>query len=170
MHTRDVKPPLRLELADEQQTLALGAALAGCLRPGMVVFLSGDLGAGKTTVARGILRGLGHAGRVKSPTFSLVEVYKLSSLYFYHFDFYRFGHSDEWRASGLREHFNPDTVCLVEWPEKAAGLPVPDLAIRLAVASCGRSAEVQAHTEAGTPCLDRLIASQQQPMQRSGDR
>ena len=132
----------------------------------MVVFLSGDLGAGKTTLARGVLRTLGHAGRVKSPTFALVEVYKLSSLYFYHFDFYRFGHPDEWRAAGLQDHFNPETVCLVEWPEKAAGLPVPDLVIRLALAGTGRSAAVEAHTEVGRECLERLSSTEQQPAQR----
>lgn len=132
----------------------------------MVLFLSGDLGAGKTTLARGMLRGLGHAGRVKSPTFALVEVYKLSSLYFYHFDFYRFGHSDEWRTTGLYEHFSPETICLVEWPEKAAGLPVPDLAIRLAPAGHGRSAELKAHTEVGRECLERLASMEQHPAQR----
>ncbi len=136
----------------------------------MVVFLCGDLGAGKTTLARGLLRGLGHTGRVKSPTFSLVEVYKLSSLYFYHFDFYRFGHTSEWRTSGLREHFNPDTVCLVEWPERAEGLPVPDLAIRLEPADEGRSAALTAHTEVGSQCLKRLATSAHQPVQRLQDR
>jgi tRNA threonylcarbamoyladenosine biosynthesis protein TsaE len=150
-------------LPDEAATLELGAALARCLKPGMVVFLSGDLGAGKTTLARGMLRGLGHAGRVKSPTFSLVEVYEFSSLYFYHFDFYRFGNPEEWRTSGLQEHFNPETVCLVEWPEKAVGLPQPDLVIRLALAGSGRSAEIQAHTEAGRQCLAHIAPMEEQP-------
>ncbi|HSQ04081.1 MAG TPA: tRNA (adenosine(37)-N6)-threonylcarbamoyltransferase complex ATPase subunit type 1 TsaE, partial [Burkholderiales bacterium] len=93
----------------------------------MVVYLTGELGAGKTTLVRGILRDLGFPGRVKSPTFSLVEVYEVSSLYLYHFDFYRFTKGSEWRESGLGEHFNPESVCLVEWPEKATGLPGPDL-------------------------------------------
>lgn len=154
-------------LPDEAATLDLGRALAATLQPGMAIFLSGDLGAGKTTLARGVLRGLGHAGRVKSPTFSLVEVYKLSSLYFYHFDFYRFGHPDEWRATGLHEHFNAATVCLVEWPEKAAGLPVPDLDVRLTPAGNGRSAELEAHTEVGRQCLERLASMQPHDPQRS---
>ena len=154
-------------LPDEAATLDLGRAIAATLQPGMAIFLSGDLGAGKTTLARGVLRGLGHAGRVKSPTFSLVEVYKLSSLYFYHFDFYRFGHPDEWQATGLHEHFNAATVCLVEWPEKAAGLPVPDLDVRLTPAGNGRSAELEAHTEVGRQCLERLAPMQPHGSQRS---
>jgi len=162
LHTRHLRSSLSLFLPDEAATLALGGSIACGLRKGMVIFLSGDLGAGKTTLARGVLRGLGHAGRVKSPTFSLVEVYELSSLYFYHFDFYRFGHPDEWRATGLQEHFNPATICLVEWPEKAAGLPVPDLAIRLAPEGDGRSAVLEAHTEVGRECLERLASPEQQ--------
>ncbi|MFB3080305.1 MAG: tRNA (adenosine(37)-N6)-threonylcarbamoyltransferase complex ATPase subunit type 1 TsaE, partial [Nitrosomonadaceae bacterium] len=77
-------------LANESTTLALGAEIATILRPGFIVFLKGNLGAGKTTFARGILRGMGYQGKVKSPTYNLVELYKFSRLYFYHFDFYRF--------------------------------------------------------------------------------
>jgi tRNA threonylcarbamoyladenosine biosynthesis protein TsaE len=166
LHNSHLRSSLELFLPDEAATLALGAALAGTVRPGMAVFLSGDLGAGKTTLVRGLLRGLGHPGRVKSPTFSLVEVYKLSSLYFYHFDFYRFGHPDEWRETGLQEHFNPETVCLVEWPENAAGLPVPDLQVRLAPQGMGRSADLEAHTEVGRECLKRLASTEQHRVQR----
>jgi tRNA threonylcarbamoyladenosine biosynthesis protein TsaE len=162
LHTRHLKSSLSLFLLDEAATLALGSSIAAGLRKGMVISLSGDLGAGKTTLARGVLRGLGHAGRVKSPTFSLVEVYELSSLYFYHFDFYRFGRPDEWRTTGLHEHFTPETICLVEWPEKAAGLPVPDLAVRLAPEADGRSAEIEAHTEVGRECLERLASARKQ--------
>ena len=144
-------------LPDETATLALGAALAGALTPGLTIYLVGDLGAGKTTLARGVLRGLGYTGKVKSPTYTLVEVYTVSSLYLYHFDFYRFADPREWVDAGFREHFNPDTVCLVEWPEKAGEfLPVPDVRIVLSVAENGRSLQAIAETEAGKKCLARV--------------
>ena len=150
-------PQLTRFLPAETYTLAFGAALAPHLQPGMVVYLSGELGAGKTTLARGILRGLGHSGRVKSPSFALVEPYKLSRLYLYHFDFYRFTDPRELGEAGFRECFNPESVCLVEWPEKAAGaLPPADLKIGMKVAGSGRQVEVQADTETGRLCIERL--------------
>ena len=150
-------PPLTRFLPAEADTLALGAGLAPHLQGGMVVYLSGELGAGKTTLARGILKGLGHPGKVKSPSFALVEVYKLSRLYLYHFDFYRFTDPRELGEAGFRECFNPESVCLVEWPEKAAGaLPAADLKIGMKVAGSGRQVEVQADTETGRLCLERF--------------
>jgi tRNA threonylcarbamoyladenosine biosynthesis protein TsaE len=143
-------------LADESATLDFGSALAQHLTPGLVIYLCGELGAAKTTLARGVLRGLGYAGRVKSPTFTLVEAYKLSKLYLYHFDFYRFDRPTEFGASGFAEYFGPDTVCLVEWPEKAVGLPGADLRIALAVSGTGRRVEIDADTEAGKRCLEEL--------------
>ncbi len=144
-------------LPDEAATLAFGAALAQALKPGLVIFLWGDLGAGKTTLTRGVLRGLGYSGKVKSPTYTLVELYTVSSLYLHHFDFYRFADPQEWEDAGFREHFNAETVCLVEWPEKAGDfLPVPDLRIQLEAEQDGRSLHVHAETEAGKQCLARL--------------
>jgi len=144
-------------LATEADTLALGADFAQAIRPGMVIYLSGDLGAGKTTLARGLLRGLGYLGRVKSPTFTLVEVYEISRLYLYHFDFYRFSDPRELGEAGFREYFNSDSVCLVEWPEKAAaGLAPADVKIVMQVAGSGRSVGIFAETEAGRLCLERL--------------
>ncbi|MDX2220967.1 MAG: tRNA (adenosine(37)-N6)-threonylcarbamoyltransferase complex ATPase subunit type 1 TsaE [Burkholderiales bacterium] len=151
---------LRIPLADTPATERLGADLAPRLAPGMVVFLSGDLGAGKTTLTRGLLRALGVTGRVKSPTYSLVEVYAVSSLNLYHFDFYRFSESSEWSDAGFRDLFGGGNVCLVEWPEKAAGqLPPPDLWIRLEHVGDSRLADLSAHSHAGERCLAALSAS-----------
>jgi tRNA threonylcarbamoyladenosine biosynthesis protein TsaE len=159
MASNHKQPPAQMTrfLAAEADTLALGVALAQGLRPGMVIYLSGDLGAGKTTLARGVLRGLGITERVKSPTFTLLELYTISSLYLYHFDFYRFNRSDDWADAGFREYFNSESVCLVEWPEKAGGqLPAPDVKIEMEVDGSGRSVTISAHTEAGNNCLKRL--------------
>ncbi len=148
---------LEQHLATESDTTAFGAALAPLLRPGMVIYLRGDLGAGKTTLVRGLLRALGVTERVKSPTYTLVEPYVVSKLYLYHFDFYRFSRSDEWMEAGFRDYFNRESVCLVEWPEKAGGqLPAPDLGIVMEVDGNARRITVSADTEAGQTCLARL--------------
>jgi tRNA threonylcarbamoyladenosine biosynthesis protein TsaE len=148
---------ITLYLADEAATLAFGAGLAGALAGGLNVWLQGDLGAGKTTLVRGLLKALGHTGKVKSPTYTLVEPYVISGLYLYHFDLYRFVDPEEWDAAGFRDYFNPQSICLVEWPEKAAELiPVPDIDIRLEPRGEGRQAIVVANTEMGKKCLERL--------------
>lgn len=144
-------------LASETDTLAFGGALARGLEPGLTVYLAGDLGSGKTTLARGVLRGLGYTGKVKSPTFTLVELYKVSRLYLYHFDFYRFEDPREFGATGFRDYFNRDSVCLVEWPEKAVpGLPAADVSVLLRVEGAGRQVAVFADTEGGRRCVAQL--------------
>jgi tRNA threonylcarbamoyladenosine biosynthesis protein TsaE len=147
----------RFHLADAAATENVGTALARALGGGMVVTLHGDLGAGKTTLVRGALRALGWNGPVKSPTYTLVEHYEFSRLYFYHFDFYRFADPSEWETAGLAEYFRDDAVCLVEWPERVAGLlPPADVDIVLthpAAGAAGRDLEVSARTEAGKQCL-----------------
>ena len=151
---------LKTILPDEAATLALGAALAGALEPGLVIYLRGELGAGKTTLARGALRALGHEGPVKSPTYTLVEVYELSRLHLHHFDFYRFHDPREWIDAGFRESFNGRNVSLVEWPEKADGmLPPADLEVVLELHATGRSAELTPRTKAGEECLARVAQS-----------
>jgi tRNA threonylcarbamoyladenosine biosynthesis protein TsaE len=151
---------LKTILPDEAATLRLGAALASALEPGLVVYLRGELGAGKTTLVRGALRALGHEGAVKSPTYALVEVYEVSRLHLHHFDFYRFHDPREWIDAGFRESFNGQNVSLVEWPERADGmLPPADLNIALALHGTGRSAELTSSSTAGQKCLARVEAS-----------
>ena len=147
-------------MPDRAATEALGAALASGARAGRVIHLRGDLGAGKTTLVRGLLRALGHAGRVKSPTYTLVEPYELSSLHFYHFDFYRLKDQFEWEQAGFREYFNARAMCVVEWPERAADLlPPPDLDIQLHFEGEARRAQAWARTEAGKAWLSSLPSS-----------
>lgn len=149
---------LKMHLSDEAATRALGARLARVIQPGLLVYLHGELGSGKTTLARGLLRGLGYQGRVKSPTYTLVELYTVSRLNLYHFDFYRFRDPKEWRDAGFSEYFNGASVCLVEWPEKAAGLlPVADLEIAFEFAGDGRDLEIRAASESGKACLNQLM-------------
>ena len=151
-------------LPDAAATAAAGARLAPELRGGMVITLCGDLGTGKTTLVRGALRALGWAGAVKSPTYALVEHYQFSSLYFYHFDFYRLADPSEWETAGLTDYFRPDAVCLIEWPERVAGLlPPPDLALTLAHPSAatadGREITLDARTKAGERCLVAMTST-----------
>lgn len=145
-------------LADEQATELFASRLAVAVRPGLVIYLCGELGAGKTTLVRKLLTALGHQGRVKSPTYALVESYALPLCTVHHFDLYRFADPQEWEDSGLRELFAPDTVCLIEWPDKAHGLlPAADWTIELTV--CGaqsRHLRLTAHSNSGTTCLNTL--------------
>jgi tRNA threonylcarbamoyladenosine biosynthesis protein TsaE len=144
-------------LPDEAATLGFGEKLAQVLQPGLFVALSGELGTGKTTLARGILRGLGYAGKVKSPTYTLVERYELSRLDLYHFDLYRFKDSRELLEAGFRDDFDSRNVCLVEWPERAKDLlPIADLSVALAEERGGRHVRIAAQTESGKNCLARI--------------
>ncbi|MBS0424969.1 MAG: tRNA (adenosine(37)-N6)-threonylcarbamoyltransferase complex ATPase subunit type 1 TsaE [Proteobacteria bacterium] len=141
-------------LADDSETLKLGEKLSTYLHAGLTLYLIGDLGAGKTTLTRGILHGLGYSHTVKSPTYNLVEIYKISGVYFYHFDFYRFNDYLEWEEAGFRDYFNSESICVVEWPEKAGDLlPKPDLRLALSILGTGRKIELRACTEAGKQCL-----------------
>ena len=154
-----------LFLADESATARLGAAFAHAIEHarasiatrGLVIGLSGDLGAGKTSLVRAMLRALGVTGPVKSPTFALLEPYTVSSLDFYHFDFYRFTDPQEFDAAGFRELFGPGAVCAIEWPERAGELPTPDLALTLSVEDVGRRVHLSAHSELGVACLNEAI-------------
>jgi tRNA threonylcarbamoyladenosine biosynthesis protein TsaE len=176
----------RFELRDEAATIDFGERFARAIEAtriaaraessgepfaGLQVQLIGDLGAGKTTLVRATLRALGHSGRVKSPTYTLVEPYALDTasgpLDVYHFDLYRFADPAEWADAGFREYFDRGAVCLVEWPQQAGGLlGVPDLVFQLSLpddaASPGESNEeagrvlvARAFSETGKSCLER---------------
>lgn len=148
---------MNLHLKDDNETADLGKKIAAILHPGLVIHLKGELGAGKTALARSILKAMGYRGKVKSPTYSLVELYTISRLHLYHFDLYRFDNPDEWIDSGFRDYFSPESICLVEWPEKGGNLlPEPDIRISLEIEGEGRHVEIDAISEAGRQCLKRL--------------
>jgi len=148
---------LEFDLPDDAATRTLGACLAGALSPGLRIYLHGDLGAGKTTLVQGLLAALGYRGRVKSPTYTLLELYDISRLNLYHFDFYRFRDKNEWREAGFSDYFGGDGICLVEWPEKAGDdLPPPDLDITLDICGNARRAHVLAQSMAGILCCESL--------------
>ena len=135
----------RKTLADETATLALGADLAGSLGDDLV-FLRGDLGTGKTTLVRGLLRKLGFSGPVKSPTYTLLEPYEIGARRIYHFDFYRIEHPEELSYVGIDELMAESALRLVEWPERAfERLPEPDVEVKLSMNGQGRSVEIVDH-------------------------
>lgn len=148
----------RIELRNAKDTEALGTRIAAASPPGICVHLHGELAAGKTTFARGYLRGLGYHGAVKSPTFTLVESYDLDSRRVHHFDLYRLAHAAELDFVGIDEYFVEGTDCLVEWAERGAGsLPSCDLEIRLEVVDAGRAMTLKSHTERGFAVISRIF-------------
>ncbi|MGV3743035.1 MAG: tRNA (adenosine(37)-N6)-threonylcarbamoyltransferase complex ATPase subunit type 1 TsaE [Burkholderiaceae bacterium] len=151
----------KAHLHDEAATAALGTALAHALVPGMVIYLHGDLGAGKTALTRALLHAAGHVGPVKSPTYTLAESYRIAlagrATNATHFDLYRMASPEEFLDAGFREYFNSDNLCIVEWPEKGEGvLPSPDIHVYLSVSGQGRDVECHALSDQGSQCLDRL--------------
>lgn len=145
------------ELDDPEATARLGARLASCIKPRMRLYFRGELGSGKTTLIRGLLVALGVTGRIKSPTYALVELYVVSRLNLYHFDFYRFMDAREFSDAGFADYFEGEGVCLVEWPERAGNaLPRADLELTLTYAGSGRAVVAHAHSKPGEKCLERL--------------
>ena len=132
-----------LYLADEQAMSDFGARIARVTQGHGLIFLEGSLGMGKTTLSRGIIRGLGHVGAVKSPTFTLVEPYEIGDVRAFHFDLYRLVDPEELEFLGIRDYFEDDALCLIEWPDKGAGfLPKPDLTITISPQDSGRSLKI----------------------------
>jgi len=140
----------------ERAMVAFGERLGNLLREG-VMFLEGQLGAGKTTLCRGILRARGHQGAVKSPTYTLVEPYELGDGKLYHFDLYRLSDPEELEFMGIRDYFEPGNLCIVEWPERGEGvLPRADLRVVIEVAGQGRKLSIMAQTLSGENLLSNL--------------
>lgn len=179
---------LTLDLPDEAATDALGQALAmvaaelspntsGVLTPGPEaqgrIHLQGELGAGKTALVRAFLRHCSISGRIKSPSYALLESYEVSNLYLYHLDFYRFSDPAEWLDAGFRDLFKNKALLLIEWPERAGDLlTAPDLLIQLAYAGTGRQVTLKAFTEKGIRWLTALpqtATMYRRPPERSAD-
>lgn len=150
-------------LADETATVELGRRLAQVLAGGGVFYLQGTLGAGKTTLARGVLRGLGHQGAAKSPTYTLVEPYELGGQRVFHFDLYRLADPEELEYMGIRDYFLDQNLCIVEWPDKGAGvIPDADLCLWLVPAQAGRNATLSAQTARGETMLRAFSTPREQ--------
>ena len=156
-------------LSDEQATVAVGQALAKLCPPGINIYLYGDLGAGKTTLVRGMIQSFLPNARVKSPTYTLVEGYELDHSdnnpndiqHIYHFDLYRLGDPEELEYLGGRDYFSGNAVCLVEWPQRGEGwLAEPDLEIVLKYQPDGRTVELIHHSDKGALIAQKLSASQ----------
>lgn len=148
---------LKLFLADEAAQESFAGQVAKCCKPGMVIFLQGDLGTGKTTFVRGFLHALGYSGVVKSPTYTLVEPYLINHQHIYHFDLYRLVDPDELEYAGGRDYFDNDSICLVEWPEKAEGyLPKADLLCKIGYQDRGRILEITAGNSNGEAIIQQI--------------
>lgn len=151
MSARTVQAASVREMEDLGRQIARRLDAIGC------IYLSGPLGAGKTTLMRGILRGLGHEGAVKSPTFTLVEPYTFPGRNLFHFDLYRLQDAEELEFLGVRDYFSGASVCIIEWPERAGGLlPPPDVEVKIMPVDSERQVQLISHTEAGTALVDGL--------------
>lgn len=149
-----------LPLPDESAVAALAVRLAPVLPAPFVVYLRGDLGAGKTTFARALIRALGHSGSVKSPTYGLLETYPLAGRTVLHLDLYRIDRAEDLEYLAIADLFGADGLLLVEWPERGAGwLPAADLELRFDYQDDGRRLGLRASSAAGRTVLDRLFAA-----------
>ena len=144
-------------LKNEAETVDFGAKLAAATQGGEIIFLSGELGAGKTTLVRGFLNALGHTGNVKSPTYTLIEPYSISGKDIYHFDLYRINDPEELEAMGIRDYCDGQAICLYEWPEQGQGvLPEADIILSLSHADAGREVKIESKSTKGEQILSLI--------------
>ena len=157
---------VEFNVTTEQHMLEFGARLAGLVCDQCLVTLQGDLGAGKTTLVRGLLQGAGYKGAVKSPTFSLVEPYDLNGCRIFHFDLYRLQDPEELEYIGIRDYLDGSALCLVEWPEKAGSvLPVADINIMIRKVNEGRSVRLETFTDRGQALFEQLALASLEKLQ-----
>ena len=148
------------KLNNLEDTALIAKCIATSILPNMVITLSGDLGAGKTTIIRHILQELGIKGSIKSPTYTIVEPYKINDLEIYHFDLYRFNEPNEWFECGFDEYFKNNIVCFIEWADKASSyIPTIDLKIAIGIIDTARNLEIIALTEKGTNAIKIMANS-----------
>ena len=153
----ELKKTVTLDLPDEQSSAHFAAHLAYCLHPPLILTFNGDLGAGKTTIIRAMLKQLGIESTIKSPTFSLVESYLCQNMPVHHFDLYRIQHEDELEYLGFRDYFTNESICCVEWAENAGkALPKADIQFKLNIKGAGREMQIIPFSDAGKRILALL--------------
>lgn len=146
-----------MNLKNESETVALGAKIASALQGGEMIYLSGELGAGKTTFVRGLLNALGYSGNVKSPTYTLVEPYSVNGRNIYHFDLYRINDPEELEAMGIRDYCDGESVCLFEWPEQGEDvIPAADIVLSLSHSEQGRELKIESNSSKGEVILSQF--------------
>lgn len=152
---------IELDIRSAAEMEELGIGLARAVQPGSTIFLHGELGTGKTTLVRGFLRALGHGGSVKSPTFTLVEPYEVGGRRVYHFDLYRLAAGEELEYLGVRDYFDGESICLVEWAERGGGsLPAADLSVDIAYSGPDRHVVLRPATAKGEVLLSGITQAQ----------
>jgi tRNA threonylcarbamoyladenosine biosynthesis protein TsaE len=148
---------MKCSLKDEAETVAFGAKIATAIQGGEIIYLSGELGVGKTTFVRGFLNALGHSGNVKSPTYTLVEPYLIDDRNIYHFDLYRINDPEELEAMGIRDYCDGESICLYEWPEQGQNvLPEADIILSLSHVETGREVKIQSKSDKGEHILSQI--------------
>lgn len=150
-----------ITINNETELQKVGAQFASVCRPPLVVYLLGQLGAGKTTFTRGFLVGMGYDGKVKSPTYTLVEPYLFDTVAIFHFDFYRIHDPEELELMGIREYFNDNSICLIEWPQQGLErIPEPDIVCSLTIVDEGRRLELESQSKFGEQILKEFLQLQ----------